>query len=258
MDANAAANTAPANSPAATTGAVAGNAATTAATTAAAAAGDSAAGDLPPSTLGEEIANSVTHGIGAALSIAGLSVLVVLAVRLADVWAVVNASIYGATLVVLYTCSTLYHSIRHPGAKRLLRKFDHAAIYLLIAGTYTPFVLGPLRGALGWSIFGIIWGLALAGVVMKFRFTGRFEVLSTLLYVGMGWLILIALKPLFAQMSTTGVALLVAGGVSYTAGVVFYLKDAKPYFHAVWHLFVLGGSVLQYFSVLTTIVPPKP
>lgn len=207
-------------------------------------------------SAGEEIANSVTHGIGALLSIAGLVVLVVLSALRADVWAVVTTAIYGATLIMLYTCSALYHGVRSARTKRLLRKFDHAAIYLLIAGTYTPLVLGPLRGALGWSIFGVIWGLAVAGVVLKFWFTGRFDALSTALYVAMGWLIVIALKPLFEQMSWVGCTLLVAGGVTYTAGVVFYAFDRIRYFHAIWHLFVLGGSVLQYFAVFDAVIPP--
>jgi hemolysin III len=207
-------------------------------------------------TVGEEIANSITHGIGALLSVAGLVVLVVLAAVRADAWAVVSTAIYGATLIMLYTCSTLYHGVRSARAKRLLRKFDHAAIYLLIAGTYTPLVLGPLRGALGWSIFGVRWGLAVAGVVLKFWFTGRFDVLSTVLYIAMGWLIVIALKPLFEQMSWVGCTLLIAGGVTYTAGVIFYAFDRIRYFHAVWHLFVLGGSVLQYFAVFDAVIPP--
>jgi len=212
--------------------------------------------DLPPSTLGEEIANSVTHGIGAALSVAGLVVLVSLtAIRGAGWLAIVSAAIYGATLVILYTSSTLYHSIQGTGAKRVLRKFDHAAIYLLIAGTYTPFTLVPLNGALGWTLFGIIWTLALTGIVLKMRLTGRFELLFTALYVVMGWLIIVAFRQLSAQMHTAGLVLLVAGGASYTAGVLFYALDKRRYFHAVWHLFVLAGSILQYFAVLDTIVP---
>ncbi|MDR2845480.1 MAG: hemolysin III family protein [Puniceicoccales bacterium] len=202
----------------------------------------------------EEVANSISHGIGIALSIAGLSVLVTFAALHGDAWAVVSSAIYGASLVVLYSTSTLYHSFRVPALKRLLRKFDHAAIFLLIAGTYTPFVLGPLRGPLGWGLFGVVWGLALAGIVLKFWFTGRFEALSTGVYIGMGWLIVFALKPLIAAMSGTGIVLLVAGGLCYTGGVAFYTRTQMSYHHAIWHGFVLSGSICQYFAVMDTII----
>ena len=217
--------------------------------------------DIPQYTEREEIANSVTHGIGIPLSIAGLAVLVSLTASRSDVWAVVSSSIYGAMLIVLYTSSTLYHSFRRPEIKRVLRKFDHAAIFLLIAGTYTPFVLGPLRDyspwgfSWGWGLFGIEWGLALAGVILKFWFTGHFEVLSTAVYIGMGWLILLVLKPLYDAMSVPGLCFLVIGGVCYTSGVAFYVRDKMPYNHAVWHLFVLAGSIFQYFAITTTIIP---
>jgi hemolysin III len=205
----------------------------------------------------EEIANSVSHGIGIALGIAGLTVLVVFTALRSDVWAVVSSAIYGASLVLLYTTSTLYHSFRAPEIKRVLRKFDHAAIFLLIAGTYTPFVLGPLRedGPWGWILFGIVWGLALAGVILKFWFTGRFGALSTGIYIGMGWLIVLAAKPLYLTMSAAAVCFLVAGGVCYTGGVIFYTRKQMPYHHAIWHLFVLAGSIFQYFAVTGTIIP---
>ncbi|MDR2862883.1 MAG: hemolysin III family protein [Puniceicoccales bacterium] len=211
--------------------------------------------DVAQYSPGEEIANSVSHGIGIALSIAGLSVLVTFAAIHGDVWSVVSTAIYGASLVVLYSTSTLYHSFRMPSLKQVLRKFDHAAIFFLIAGTYTPFMLGPLRGPLGWSIFGVIWGLALVGIVLKFWFTGRFRALSTGIYIGMGWLIIIAIKPLFAAMTLPGIWLLVAGGLCYTGGVVFYTCRRIPYHHAIWHAFVLFGSVCQYFAVMDTVIP---
>ncbi|MDR0535524.1 MAG: hemolysin III family protein [Puniceicoccales bacterium] len=208
-------------------------------------------------SIGEEIANSISHGIGAILSVAGLAVLVTFTAIHGDAWAVVSTAVYGSTLILLYMASTLYHFLRGEQAKRVLRKFDHAAIFLLIAGTYTPFVLGPLRlhGALGWGLFGTVWGLAIAGVVLKFWFTGRFRALSTGIYVGMGWLILVAAKPLFEAMSWPAISLLIAGGACYTGGVVFYTMRRLPYHHAIWHAFVLGGSVCQYFAVLKTMVP---
>lgn len=203
---------------------------------------------------GEELANSITHGLGLVLSIAGLCVLVTLAALQADAWAVVSSAIFGATLVMLYTSSTLYHSFRSERAKLLLRKFDHAAIYLLIAGTYTPFMLVNLRGPWGWSIFGVIWGLALIGIILKFWFTGRFRVISTLCYVAMGWLIVIATKPLLTAVPKPGLWLLLAGGLCYTGGTLFYLWKSLRFHHAVWHLFVLAGSICHYFAVLRSAI----
>jgi hemolysin III len=192
------------------------------------------------------------------LSIAGLAVLVTLSALHNDAWAVVSSAIYGTTLIALYLSSTLYHSLRPPAAKRILRKFDHAAIFLLIAGTYTPFVLVPLRGPWGWSLFGIVWGLALVGIILKFWFTGRFRALSTGIYIGMGWLIVIALKPLYNAMSLPGVLCLIAGGLCYTGGVFFYTRKQMPYHHAIWHLFVLAGSIFQYFSIVDTLAMATP
>jgi hemolysin III len=204
----------------------------------------------------EELANALTHGIGAALSVAGLVVLVSLTSLRGDTWSVTATSIFGATLVLLYTASTLYHSFHGEQLKRLLRKFDHAAIFLLIAGTYTPFLLVSLRGPWGWSLFGVIWGLAVAGVAMKFWFTGRFKILSTLLYLAMGWLVVIALRPMLRVVPPDGLWLLLAGGLCYTLGTVFYVWKRLPYHHAVWHLFVLGGSVCHFFAVLAAVIPP--
>lgn len=193
--------------------------------------------------------------MGTALSVAGLAVLVTLASLRGDAWSVTSTAIFGTTLVLLYTASTLYHSFRGERIKRLLRKFDHAAIFLLIAGTYTPFVLVSLRGPWGWSLFGVIWGLAIAGVTVKCWFTGRFEVLSTLLYIAMGWLVVIALRPMLHAVTPAGLWLLLAGGLSYTVGTAFYAWSRLPYHHAVWHLFVLGGSVCHFFAVLVAVVP---
>ncbi len=203
----------------------------------------------------EELAHALTHGVGVGLSIAGLVLLVVASARFGDAWQVTSSAIFGATLVLLYTASTLYHSFRSEHLKAVLRKFDHAAIFLLIAGTYTPFVLVTLRGAWGWSLFGVIWGLAVAGVVLKFWFTGRFRVVSTLIYLGMGWLVLIALKPLVAALPRGGLAWLFAGGVCYTAGTLFYLWKRLPYHHAVWHVWVLAGSVCHWVSVFSYVIP---
>jgi hemolysin III len=203
----------------------------------------------------EENAHAVTHGVGAALSVAGLALLVVYSARNGDVWHVASSAIFGATLVLLYSASTLYHSFRSGRAQQLLQKFDHAAIFLLIAGTYTPFALVTLRGPWGWSLFGIVWGLAAAGVALKFWFAGRFRLASTLLYLGMGWLVVIALKPLAAALPRAGLVWLFAGGACYTAGTVFYLARRLPYHHAVWHLWVLAGSACHWVAVFVYVVP---
>ncbi len=205
----------------------------------------------------QEIANSVTHGLGVALSVAGLVVLVVLASLHATVWHVVSFSVYGASLVLLYTSSTLYHSFRSPRLKQVFHILDHSSIYLLIAGSYTPFVLVNLRGGWGWSLFGVIWGLSLAGILVKAFFTGRFKILSTSIYLLMGWLIVIAIKPLMHALPAGGIAWLAAGGLTYTAGAVIYMWKAIPYHHAIWHLFVLAGSICQYFAVLFYVLPAR-
>lgn len=206
-------------------------------------------------SFGEELAHSITHGLGAALSIAGLAVLVTLAAVRGDAWHVASCAIFGATLVFLYTASTLYHSITHPGAKKVLRVFDHSAIFLLIAGTYTPFTLVNLRGGWGWTLFVIIWGLALFGIVYKVTAKNRFRFLSVLLYLAMGWLVLIAIKPMVSSVPPAGLWLLLAGGLFYTIGVIFYAWKRLPYGHAVWHLFVMAGSVCHFFAVLLYVIP---
>jgi hemolysin III len=206
-------------------------------------------------TTGEEIANSVTHGIGAGLAAAGLSVLVTLAALQGDPWRVVSFSIYGATLVLLYLASTLYHGFRGPRVKRVFQTLDHSAIFLLIAGTYTPFSLVTLRGPWGWTLFGLIWGLAVTGIVLQAVAPDRYRIAQVLLYVVMGWLALIAIKPLIESLPAGGMAWLVAGGLSYTLGVGFYAWKRLPFGHAVWHLFVLGGSVCHFFCMILHVLP---
>jgi hemolysin III len=208
-------------------------------------------------SLREEIAHSAIHGLGIALSIAGLIALIVTARRTGDVWDVVASTVYGVTLVLLYLASTLYHGIPHPRAKRILRTLDHSAIYLLIAGTYTPFTLVSLRGPWGWTLFGLIWGLAVLGIILKVAAVGRFRMLSLALYIGMGWLVLVALGPLAAAVGRGGLVLLTLGGIAYTSGVAFYVWRRLPYHHAVWHAFVLAGSVLHFFAVLLYVAPGR-
>ena len=202
-------------------------------------------------TFGEEIANSVTHGVGVALAVAGLTVLVVLAALYGDSWRVVSFIIYGCSLLILYSASTLYHSIQHPRAKRVLRTMDHASIYILIAGTYTPFLLIGVRGSVGWTLLAIVWLMAAAGIVWKVFFLGRFEVLATLMYIFMGWMGVIAFRQMLVNVPKFGVMMLFAGGIVYTLGVIFYAWEKLPYNHAIWHLFVLGGSICHFFAVAT-------
>jgi hemolysin III len=203
----------------------------------------------------EETINALTHGLGALLSLAGLVVLVILASLRGGAWHIVSCSIYGVTLVLMFAGSTLYHSFRNPRRKHVFRIIDHAAIFLLIAGTYTPFVLVTLRGGWGWSLFGVIWGLAVAGIVFQVFFIGRFRVLQTLIYLLMGWLVVIAAKPLLAGLPRPGLLWLLAGGLSYTVGALFYLWKKLPYHHAAWHLFVLAGGICHYFAVLFYVLP---
>jgi hemolysin III len=201
-------------------------------------------------SIGEEIANGITHGIGAALAVAGMVVLVVSAALYGDAWRVVSFSIYGASLVILYLVSTLYHSFTNPQVKRLFQLLDHCSIYLLIAGTYTPLTLTVLRGPWGWTLFGLIWGMAILGIVLKICCIGRFKGFSIVLYIAMGWLVVIALKPLFTLVDHGMIMWLVIGGLSYTLGVIFYSAKRMPYHHPIWHLFVLGGSICQYLGIL--------
>ena len=209
-----------------------------------------------PYSRGEEIANSVTHGIGAALSVLGLVLLVVRAVGTGDPWRVVSFSIFGATLVLLYTTSSIYHALIPRRAKRVFRSLDHSAIYLLIAGSYTPYLLVALGGTWGWSLFGVVWGLAAVGVVFKALWAGRFRLVSTLLYLGMGWLCMIAVKPLLAVVPAAGLLWMLVGGLFYTGGTVFYLWKRLRWHHAVWHLFVMAGSFCHWVSVYVYLSPP--
>ena len=195
--------------------------------------------------------NSITHLVGSALSVAGLSVLVTLAVVQGDPWKIVSFSIFGATLVLLYGSSAVYHSVRSPRAKAILQKLDHNAIYTLIAGTYTPIALVTLRGPWGWTLFGLSWGLALLGIAQELTLGRRTRRLSMILYVLMGWLVLIAIKPLAQAMPLAGLVWLALGGVVYSLGIYFYLNDARTrHYHGIWHLFVLGGSFCHFMCVL--------
>jgi len=197
----------------------------------------------------DEIANVVTHGIGVLLSVGAGAVLIALASLQAGIREMISVAIFSASLVLLYSASTLYHAARHPATKARLKVLDHCAIFILIAGTYTPFTIAAIRGGWGWSLFGVIWGMALIGIVFKLFFTGRFKVLSTAMYIGMGWLVVIALVPLVQALSGAGLAWLVAGGVLYTAGTLFYHRESIPYSHAIWHGFVLAGSSCHFVAV---------
>lgn len=204
-------------------------------------------------TPGEEIANSITHAIAMGLSIAALVVLVVSAVSGGNAWHIVSFSIFGTTLILLYLASTLYHCIPVARAKRILKTLDHSAIFLLIAGTYTPFMLGSLRGPLGWSIFGIVWGLAVVGIILKCFCVYRFKRLSLAVYLGMGWLCVLVGREIYANLSMASLVFLALGGLAYTLGVIFYVWKRLPYNHAIWHLFVVTGSTMHFFSVLNTL-----
>jgi len=204
----------------------------------------------------EEKANSLTHAAGMLLSIAGLSLLVIASARQGDPWRIVSSAVYGTSLLLSFSFSTIYHTVQRPHAKYVFRILDHASIYLLIAGTYTPFALVSLRGAWGWSMFGVIWGLAVIGVIFKFFMTHRLRVLGPILYIAMGWLVVIAIKPLLAVLPLAGFWWLVAGGVVYTVGVLFYAIDKIPYNHTIWHLFVLAASICHFVAVYWYVVPP--
>jgi hemolysin III len=206
-------------------------------------------------TVREEAANVATHAAGLVASVVGVAVLVYLGIVREEALHAASAGVYGATLVALYAASTLYHAFRRPGVKRVLRVLDHCAIYLLIAGTYTPFVLVSLGGRLGWTLFGVVWAMAAAGIVFKIFATGRFAVVSTAAYVAMGWLGVVALGPLIRSLSGAALLWLLAGGIAYTAGTFFYHRRI-PYSHALWHVFVLIGSVCHFVAIgLYVLVP---
>ena len=202
-------------------------------------------------TRAEELINSITHAVGALIAIPGTVVLIVHASMLGEPRRIVAVSIFGVTLIMLYAASTLYHTVPISRLKSRLRVFDHVAIYFLIAGTYTPFTLVALRGGWGWSLFGVVWGLALLGTVLKLFMIGRFRILSVVVYVAMGWMVIVAIRPLMEHLSAPTLRWLLAGGVAYTAGIVFYANQRLRFSHGIWHLFVLAGSVSHYVAVLT-------
>ena len=201
-------------------------------------------------SLTEEIWHAITHGVGLALSIAALTIMVSYSSQTGSVLSVFASVIFGLTLIILYGSSTLYHAITHYELKKRFQQFDHASIYLLIAGSYTHITLLSLGGTLGFSIFATVWGVALIGIYLKFAYPGRFEKLSLVLYLLLGWFIVIAIKPLFDVMDPGGLWLLLIGGLFYTTGVIFYVWDTLPFNHAIWHLFVMAGSISHFFMVL--------
>ena len=205
--------------------------------------------------LQEERASALTHGVGALAALAGGAVLVALASITGDGWQLAAAIVFSVCLLLLYIASTLYHAIQQPRAKSALKVFDHCAIYLLIAGTYTPFTLVGLRGEVGRNLFIAIWSLAAAGIAFKLFFTGRFKLLSTAVYVAMGWLVLVAIKPVMAALDAWTFGWMLAGGVAYTLGTVFYHRPRLRYSHAIWHLFVVAGSVCHYIAVMAQVLP---
>ncbi|MGI6200600.1 MAG: PAQR family membrane homeostasis protein TrhA [Christensenellales bacterium] len=206
-------------------------------------------------TRGEEIFNAVSHGVGTLLSIAALVVGVVFAALYGDAWRVVSAAIYGATLIILYCMSTLYHAITNPTAKKVFRVFDHCSIFFLIAGTYTPYTLVTLRGPWGWSLFAVVWAAAILGTVLNAISIERFKKFSIVCYVAMGWVVILAVNPLLQALPMPGFWLLIGGGVVYTLGIIFYKLKNLRYAHSIWHLFVLGGSALHFFSILLYVLP---
>lgn len=205
-------------------------------------------------SIGEEIAHSVSHGIGIVLSAVGLGFLIWLSVEYGDVWHVVSTTVYGVSLILLYSASTLYHAIPYPKAKRVFQLLDHSMIFVLIAGTYTPFALVNLRGPWGWSLFGAVWGIALAGIILETVKKKRIKWLSLSLYLGLGWMAVIVIKPMLDTVPVTGLLFLLAGGLSYSLGVIFYVRKQMLYHHAIWHLFVMAGSALHYCAILFGVV----
>lgn len=203
----------------------------------------------------EEIANWITHAVALLLSITALVLMVVYSARYGDAYHVVSSAVFGATLILLYSASTLYHLVPVSRAKKVFQKLDHAMIYLLIAGTYTPYTLVNLRGPWGWSIFGVVWGVALTGLLLELIIKKRLGWLSVSLYLCLGWLIIVAVKPLMAHLGGGGLVLLVAGGLFYSLGVIFYLWKKLPFQHAIWHIFVIAGSLCHFFSIFLYVIP---
>lgn len=205
--------------------------------------------------MGEEIANSITHALGILFSITGMIVLMLSSSESGNAWRIISCAVFGMTLILLYTASTLYHGIQNPRAKSFMRIMDHSTIFLLIAGTYTPFMLVNLRGPWGWSLFGVVWGLALFGIFVQTALLRQWVGLSVALYVIMGWAIVVAVKQMLVAVAPSGMMLLLAGGLAYTFGIIFYVWHRLPYHHAIWHLFVLAGSTFHFFAVLFYAVP---
>lgn len=206
-------------------------------------------------SLGEEIFNSVSHGVGTIFGIVGCTAIVIFAYLYGNAWTVASCAVYGATLIILYTMSTLYHSITNRTAKHILQIFDHCTIFLLIAGTYTPYTLVTMRGPVGWTIFGVVWACAVLGIILNAIDMRKFKKFSMVCYVLSGWTMIFAVKYLFSALPKGGIILLFAGGIAYTLGIIFYKMKRYKYMHSIWHLFVLLGSVLQYFSILFYVVP---
>ncbi len=209
---------------------------------------------LPHYTLGEEIFNSVSHGVGVALACVGFGILIVLSALYGDAWAVSSSIVYSFSLFALYLASTLYHACPNRRVKGVLQVLDHCSIFLLIAGTYTPYTLITLRGALGWSLFAVVWGAAIVGVVLNAIDVQKYSRISMVCYVAMGWVVVLAIRPLMASLAWNGLVLLALGGVFYTVGIVFYVIR-RSYMHSIWHLFVLAGSVCHYLSILLYVIP---
>jgi len=207
--------------------------------------------------LGDILANAITHGIGAILAIIGAVYLIVVSTQ-GSAWDIVSCSIFATTLVLVYLCSTLYHSLVRTRARHVFHVLDHSSIYLLIAGTYTPFTLISLRGPVGWTVFGVEWTLAIAGVIFKSFAVGRFEVASALVYLFQGWFVVFAVSPLYHAIGWHGMFWLGMGGLAYTFGIVFFALDRLRYFHALWHVFVLAGSVAHYIAILFYVLPQRP
>ncbi len=205
-------------------------------------------------STGEEILNSISHGAGAVFAACGTALLIVLAAFFSDAWGIVSSAVYGFSLIVLYTMSTLYHAITNARAKRVMRVLDHSSIFLLIAGTYTPISLVTLRGPLGWVVFGLVWGSAVIGIVFNAVSIERFKKLSLILYIASGWAVVIAAKPMIVTMRPGGLWLLLIGGLFYTGGIFFYVQKKRRWFHGIWHLFVLFGSVAHYLSILFYVI----
>lgn len=212
---------------------------------------------LPKYTLSEELINSISHGLGACLSVAALVLCVVQAAINGDAWGVVSACIYGASLIILYSMSTLYHAITNKTARKVFRIFDHTSIFFLIAGTYTPITLVTLNGPMGWTMFGIVWAAAILGIVLNSINIDKYRKLSMICYIGMGWTVVIGIKDVISLLPGAGFNFLLIGGVLYTVGIIFYALKKLRYMHSVWHLFVLAGSIMQFFCIYLYVLPTK-